>query len=95
MASSAVGNLRVDVESLIAEEGEQRPVEVVAAALGNQVDDGAFGTAIGGREALRADVVLFNGLQRDLHHCAAHRIVLVIHAIDCDVHVAAAGAVHR
>jgi hypothetical protein len=93
IAAGAVGNFLIGVEIHVAEEGEQRAVEFVGAVLGDEVDDGAFRTAIGGREALGTDVVLFDGLQRDLHHCAAHRIILVVHAVDGDVHVASAAAV--
>src|SRR5207249_3480835 len=43
---------------------EKRAVKNVAAALGNHVHRCAFAAAVGGGEALRGDVELLNGLQR-------------------------------
>ena len=70
-------------------------MELVRSALGDDIDSRALRSAVFSREALRADVVFLNSLERKLHHHAADRVVLVVDAIDGDVHVAATVAIDR
>src|SRR5690349_6875783 len=56
LVGAGLGGLRVkSVQRLVTEKAEQRAMIVVGAGLGDHIDGRAFGTAIGGREALRAD----------------------------------------
>ena len=77
----------------VAEVAEDGPVIGVGALLGDHVDGGAFGAAVLGREALRADLEFLHGFQGKLHDRSADGVVLVVDAVDGDVDVAAAGAV--
>ena len=86
----AVGVFLIGVQAGIAEVAEERSVITVAAALGDDVDGGAFRAAVLGREALGADLELLNGFERKLHHRAADGVVLVVDAVQGHVHVTAA-----
>ena len=85
----AVGLLLIGIERLITEVGERRSVEVIGSRLGDHVDGGAFGAAIGRRETLRADQELFHRFQGKLHDRPADGAVFVVDAVDGDVGVAA------
>ena len=63
---------------------------LVGSGLRDQVDRGTFGTAIGCREALRADHEFLHGFEGELHHRPANRVVFVIDTVDGYVHVAPA-----
>src|SRR4029079_2788541 len=80
------------VEVLVAAEAEQAAVGRVGAALGDDVDDAAGGAPELRRVALGGDLVLLDGLGRELLEQAAHHAVVVVAAIDVDDHVAAGGA---
>src|SRR5262249_47494003 len=82
------------IEGLVTEVAISSSVEVVGAALGDDVDGRAFTAPVGGGKALGADFEFLHGFQRKLHHRSAHRIVLVVDAVYRHVDVAAAGAVH-
>ncbi len=88
------GMLLIGVQSGVAEEAEGGTVELVGAALGDDVDGGAFRAAVLSREALGADVKLLHGFKGKLHHRSADSVVFVVDAVDGDVDVASAVAVH-
>src|SRR6185369_1063239 len=78
---AAVSLLLIFIESLITEEAEGRTVVLVRARLGDHVDGGAFGAAVGGRETLRRNREFLHGFQRKLHDRTTDGVVLVVHTI--------------
>ena len=75
---------RIDVNQL--------PCEVVRAALGDDVHDAAVAAAVLGLVALRDEVELLNGLEREELQEAADGVVVVVAAVDLVVDVAAVAA---
>ncbi len=60
----------------------------IAAALGHHVHRRAFAAPVRRRKALRRNIELLDGFERQLHYRPAHRTVLVVDAIDRHVDVA-------
>src|SRR5438270_12717896 len=69
-------------------------MEIVGARFGYHVDSGAGRTAIQSRKALRGNLEFLHGLGGKLHHGSTNGIVFVVNAVDSDIHVATAIAVH-
>jgi len=81
------------VEVLGAQEVEGRAVELVGAALGHHVDDGAARAAVLGRRVGRHDAELGGGIHVDVHGVADGLRVVVVDAVDLVVVAALAAAV--
>src|SRR6185437_9269603 len=92
--AGSVRHFFICVERSVAEIAEDGPVIVIASRLGDHVDGGAFRPAVLGGKPLRTDLEFLHGLKGKLHHRAADGVVLVIDAVDGDVHVPAARAIY-
>ena len=84
--------LRQRVQALVAEVLEDRALELVGAALGDDLEGAAVGAARVGAEALGLEVELADRVEREVLHQAADRVVVVVAAVDQVVDVAAAAA---
>ena len=80
------------VQALVAEQLEGGAVELVRAALGDDLEGAAVRAAGVGAEALRLEVELADRVEREQLHQAADRVVVVVPAVDQVVDVAAAAA---
>ena len=67
---------------------------LVAPGFCDHIDRGTLRPAIRGGKALRADHEFLDRLEGKLHHRATDGVVLVVHAINCDIDVAAVLAVN-
>ena len=90
-----IGKLLGRIKRPIAEKSESRTMVVVRPGFCNHVNGSAFGPAIDCREALRRDLEFLHRLCGKLHDGPAYGVILIVHAVDRYVDVAAALTVYR
>jgi hypothetical protein len=77
------------LQHVVAEEAEQRAVQLVGSRLADDVDEGSRGMAVFGGEPVGDDLELLDGVLRDQPHRAAHDVVVEVAAVHA--HRGAAG----